>query len=140
RSFLNIGRALIDVYEGELTLRVSKEAVTFNLDQTSRYSANYDVMFWSTNGSFNGLNNESNNGLIIWRRRGCRNGRSFVCISNSSGDTLQVFLRVSNVVTWESSRTQGLSVEESGLDEPELGNPWIDKLMLDKLEVGYDHD
>nr|GEY16733.1 reverse transcriptase domain-containing protein [Tanacetum cinerariifolium] len=33
-----------DVYEGELTLRVGKEAVTFNLDQTSRYSANYDAM------------------------------------------------------------------------------------------------
>nr|GEW57771.1 reverse transcriptase domain-containing protein [Tanacetum cinerariifolium] len=44
RSFLKTGRALIDVYEGELTLRVSKEAVTFNLDQTSRYSANYDAM------------------------------------------------------------------------------------------------
>ncbi|GJR87203.1 reverse transcriptase domain-containing protein [Tanacetum coccineum] len=36
------GRALIDVYEGELTLCVRKEAVTFNLDQTSRYSFNYD--------------------------------------------------------------------------------------------------
>ncbi|GJX70231.1 reverse transcriptase domain-containing protein [Tanacetum coccineum] len=44
RSFLKTGRALIDVYEGELTLRVGKEAVTFNLDQTSRYSANYDDM------------------------------------------------------------------------------------------------
>ncbi|GKB31073.1 reverse transcriptase domain-containing protein [Tanacetum coccineum] len=42
RSFLNTGRALIDVYERELTLRVGKEAVTFNLDQTSRYSSNYD--------------------------------------------------------------------------------------------------
>nr|GEW35658.1 reverse transcriptase domain-containing protein [Tanacetum cinerariifolium] len=38
------GRALIDVYEGELTLRVGKEAITFILDQTSRYSANYDAM------------------------------------------------------------------------------------------------
>nr|GEV34372.1 uncharacterized mitochondrial protein AtMg00810-like [Tanacetum cinerariifolium] len=37
-------RALIDVYEGELTLRVGKEAVTFNFDQTSRYFANYDAM------------------------------------------------------------------------------------------------
>nr|GEX99284.1 reverse transcriptase domain-containing protein [Tanacetum cinerariifolium] len=44
RSFLKIERALIDVYEGELTLRVGKEAVTFNLDQTSRYSANYNDM------------------------------------------------------------------------------------------------
>ncbi|GKC91656.1 reverse transcriptase domain-containing protein, partial [Tanacetum coccineum] len=40
--YIKIGRALIDVYEGELTLRVGKEAVTFNLDQTSRYSSNYD--------------------------------------------------------------------------------------------------
>ncbi|GJY17070.1 reverse transcriptase domain-containing protein [Tanacetum coccineum] len=44
RSFLKTGRALIDVYEGELTLRVGKEAVTFNLDQTSRYSSNYNDM------------------------------------------------------------------------------------------------
>ncbi|GJU56511.1 reverse transcriptase domain-containing protein [Tanacetum coccineum] len=42
RSFLKIGRALIDVYEGKLTIRVGKEAVTFNLNQTSRYSSNYD--------------------------------------------------------------------------------------------------
>nr|GEX32357.1 reverse transcriptase domain-containing protein [Tanacetum cinerariifolium] len=43
RSFLKTGRALIDVYEGELTLRVRNKAVTINLDQTSRYFANYDV-------------------------------------------------------------------------------------------------
>nr|GEY10826.1 reverse transcriptase domain-containing protein [Tanacetum cinerariifolium] len=39
RSFLKTGR---DVFEGELTPRVGKEAITFNLDQTSRYSANYN--------------------------------------------------------------------------------------------------
>nr|GEX28372.1 reverse transcriptase domain-containing protein [Tanacetum cinerariifolium] len=44
RSFLKTKKALIDVYEGELTLRVGKEAITFNLDQTSRYSANYNDM------------------------------------------------------------------------------------------------
>ncbi|GKD95288.1 reverse transcriptase domain-containing protein, partial [Tanacetum coccineum] len=44
RSFLKTGRALIDVYEGKLTLRVGKEAITFNLDQTSRYLANYNDM------------------------------------------------------------------------------------------------
>ncbi|GJU37364.1 reverse transcriptase domain-containing protein [Tanacetum coccineum] len=37
-------RALIDVYEGELTLRVGNEAITYNLDQTSRYSVNYNDM------------------------------------------------------------------------------------------------
>nr|GEX16401.1 reverse transcriptase domain-containing protein [Tanacetum cinerariifolium] len=44
RYFLKIGRALIDVLEGKLTLRVGKESITFNLDQTSRYSANYSDM------------------------------------------------------------------------------------------------
>nr|GEV66018.1 reverse transcriptase domain-containing protein [Tanacetum cinerariifolium] len=44
RSFLKTGRSLIDVFEGELTLRVGKEAITFNLDQTSRYSTNYNDM------------------------------------------------------------------------------------------------
>nr|GFD50196.1 reverse transcriptase domain-containing protein [Tanacetum cinerariifolium] len=41
---LKTGKDLIDVFEGELTLRVGKEAITFNLDQTSRYSANYNDM------------------------------------------------------------------------------------------------
>nr|GEV59711.1 nuclear pore complex protein NUP98A-like [Tanacetum cinerariifolium] len=40
----HIGRSLIDVYAGELTLRVNNEAVTFNLDQTLRYSSNYNDM------------------------------------------------------------------------------------------------
>ncbi|GJZ95822.1 reverse transcriptase domain-containing protein [Tanacetum coccineum] len=31
-------------YEGEITLRVGKEAITFNLDQTSRYTADYNHM------------------------------------------------------------------------------------------------
>ncbi|GJR12651.1 reverse transcriptase domain-containing protein [Tanacetum coccineum] len=44
RSFLKTEHALIDVYKGELTLRVGKEAVTLNLDQTLRYLANYDDM------------------------------------------------------------------------------------------------
>nr|GEX22563.1 reverse transcriptase domain-containing protein [Tanacetum cinerariifolium] len=44
RSFLKTGRALIEVFKGELTLSDGKEAKTFNLDQTSRYSANYSDM------------------------------------------------------------------------------------------------
>nr|GEZ70538.1 reverse transcriptase domain-containing protein [Tanacetum cinerariifolium] len=44
RSFLKTERALIDVFKGELTLCVGKEAITFNLDQTSRYSTNYNDM------------------------------------------------------------------------------------------------
>nr|GFB13167.1 reverse transcriptase domain-containing protein [Tanacetum cinerariifolium] len=42
RCFLKTGRTLIDVHKGELTLRIENEAITYNLDQTSRYSANYD--------------------------------------------------------------------------------------------------
>ncbi|GJV65120.1 reverse transcriptase domain-containing protein [Tanacetum coccineum] len=44
RSFLRTGRALIDVYREEITLRVNDEAVTFNLNQTTRYSSTYDDM------------------------------------------------------------------------------------------------
>nr|GEW07924.1 reverse transcriptase domain-containing protein [Tanacetum cinerariifolium] len=44
RCFLKTGRALIDVHKGKLTLRIRNEAITYNLDQTSRYSANYDQM------------------------------------------------------------------------------------------------
>nr|GFB64519.1 reverse transcriptase domain-containing protein [Tanacetum cinerariifolium] len=42
RSFLRIGRALIDVYGEEITLRVNDKFVTFNLNQTMRYSSTYD--------------------------------------------------------------------------------------------------
>nr|GEX12521.1 reverse transcriptase domain-containing protein [Tanacetum cinerariifolium] len=42
RSFLRTDRALIDVYGEEITLRVNDEAVTFNLNQTTRYSSTYD--------------------------------------------------------------------------------------------------
>nr|GEZ78406.1 reverse transcriptase domain-containing protein [Tanacetum cinerariifolium] len=42
RSFLRTGRSLIDVYDEEITLRVNDESVTFNLNQTMRYSFTYD--------------------------------------------------------------------------------------------------
>nr|GFA24574.1 hypothetical protein [Tanacetum cinerariifolium] len=42
RSFLRTGRALIDVYGEEITLRVNDESITFNLNQTVRYSSTYD--------------------------------------------------------------------------------------------------
>nr|GFD24130.1 reverse transcriptase domain-containing protein [Tanacetum cinerariifolium] len=42
RLFLRTGRALIDVYREEITLRVNDEAVTFNLNPTTIYSSTYD--------------------------------------------------------------------------------------------------
>nr|GEV60826.1 reverse transcriptase domain-containing protein [Tanacetum cinerariifolium] len=42
RSFLRTGRALIDVYGEEITLRGNDESVTFNLNKTTRYSSTYD--------------------------------------------------------------------------------------------------
>nr|GEX79885.1 reverse transcriptase domain-containing protein [Tanacetum cinerariifolium] len=44
RSFLRTGHALIDVYGEEITLRINDEVVTFNLNQTTRYSSTYDVL------------------------------------------------------------------------------------------------
>nr|GEZ96700.1 hypothetical protein [Tanacetum cinerariifolium] len=40
RCFLKTGQALIDVHKGKLTLRIGNKAITYNLDQTVRYSAN----------------------------------------------------------------------------------------------------
>nr|GEX16409.1 reverse transcriptase domain-containing protein [Tanacetum cinerariifolium] len=42
RSFLRIVRALIDVYGEKITLKVNDESITFNLNQTMRYSLTYD--------------------------------------------------------------------------------------------------
>nr|GEX58831.1 reverse transcriptase domain-containing protein [Tanacetum cinerariifolium] len=42
RLFLRTGRALIDIYGEEITLRVNDEAITFNLNHTTRYSSTYD--------------------------------------------------------------------------------------------------
>nr|GFB54679.1 reverse transcriptase domain-containing protein [Tanacetum cinerariifolium] len=44
RCILKTSRALIDVHKEELTLCIRNEAVTYNLDQTVRYSANYNQM------------------------------------------------------------------------------------------------
>nr|GFA54775.1 reverse transcriptase domain-containing protein [Tanacetum cinerariifolium] len=54
RSFLKTGRALIDVFEGELTLRVGKEAITFNLDQTFN-NRKLTLIWWSWLIKVNGI-------------------------------------------------------------------------------------
>nr|GEW29582.1 reverse transcriptase domain-containing protein [Tanacetum cinerariifolium] len=42
RSFLRTSGALINVYGEEITLRVNDESITFNLNQTMKYSSTYD--------------------------------------------------------------------------------------------------
>nr|GEY09000.1 reverse transcriptase domain-containing protein [Tanacetum cinerariifolium] len=42
RSFFRTAHALINVYREEITLRVNDEGITFNLNQTTRYSSTYD--------------------------------------------------------------------------------------------------
>nr|GFA11960.1 reverse transcriptase domain-containing protein [Tanacetum cinerariifolium] len=44
RFLLRTGRALIDVYGEEITLWVNDKVVSFNLNQTTRYSSTYDDM------------------------------------------------------------------------------------------------
>nr|GFB38816.1 DNA-directed DNA polymerase [Tanacetum cinerariifolium] len=55
RCFLKIGRALIDVHKGELTLRIRNEAITYNLDQTSRDS---DFLLFEEVDAFLGLEDD----------------------------------------------------------------------------------
>nr|GFA67125.1 reverse transcriptase domain-containing protein [Tanacetum cinerariifolium] len=56
-SFLRTGRALIDVYGEEITLRVNDESVTFNINQTMRYSSTESDFFLEEIEDF--LNDES---------------------------------------------------------------------------------
>ncbi|GKF88418.1 reverse transcriptase domain-containing protein [Tanacetum coccineum] len=51
RCFLKTSRALIDVHKGELTLRIGSEAITYNLDQTSRYVVNFTDIIVSGNST-----------------------------------------------------------------------------------------
>nr|GEX68537.1 DNA-directed DNA polymerase [Tanacetum cinerariifolium] len=54
RSFFKTEHALIDVYEGELTLLVSNKAITFNLDQTLRVGCeeySQEVLGFSVSGN-----------------------------------------------------------------------------------------
>nr|GEW50278.1 reverse transcriptase domain-containing protein [Tanacetum cinerariifolium] len=44
RCFLKSSRAMIDVHKGKLTLHIRNEAITYNLDHTVKYSANYNQM------------------------------------------------------------------------------------------------
>nr|GFA48622.1 hypothetical protein [Tanacetum cinerariifolium] len=72
------------------------------------------------------------------RRRGSRNHGSFICkplrvvIPFKSSFGL-VMVLLGRVLEPKDEASQ-LAVEESGLDEPELGNLGIDKPVLDKLE------
>nr|GEU74973.1 hypothetical protein [Tanacetum cinerariifolium] len=50
-----------------------------------------------------------------------------------------VMVLLGRVLEPEDKESQ-LAVEKSWLDELELGNPGLDKPVLDKLEVGFDHN
>nr|GEV41100.1 reverse transcriptase domain-containing protein [Tanacetum cinerariifolium] len=51
RSFLRTGRALLDVCGEEITFRVNDEAVTYNLNQTTRYSSTMMICRNSSGGN-----------------------------------------------------------------------------------------
>ena len=44
RPFLRTAKALIDVFEGKITLRVGEEAVTFDVMQSMQHSHGQDVL------------------------------------------------------------------------------------------------
>ena len=45
RSFLATGRALIDVQQGNMVLRINDEHVTFNLFKAMKFSSSFDTCF-----------------------------------------------------------------------------------------------
>ncbi|GJS28257.1 hypothetical protein Tco_0488877 [Tanacetum coccineum] len=85
-----------------------------------------------------------------FRRKSNRNCGSFVSNTTSSGNTFQVFLRVSNGVTRESSRSRGgirsdkfrkhvreeLELDRREFDKQEVEQPEVDRFDLDEPGVG----
>nr|GFB19215.1 hypothetical protein [Tanacetum cinerariifolium] len=53
--------------------------------------------------------------------------------------TQRIMVLLGRVLEPEDEASQ-LAVEESRLDEPELGNSGLDKPVLDKVEAGFNHD
>ena len=45
RPFLATGRAMIDVQQGNLILRINDEHVTFNVFKSMKYSSSVDICF-----------------------------------------------------------------------------------------------
>nr|GEX32402.1 reverse transcriptase domain-containing protein [Tanacetum cinerariifolium] len=82
RSILRTGHALIDVYGEEITLRINDEFVTFNLNQTMRYSSTYDD---------NSYNPKSSNPTLVSNPLISESDSCRVPIVKSSSPTLTSF-------------------------------------------------
>nr|GEV13895.1 hypothetical protein [Tanacetum cinerariifolium] len=111
----------------------------------SGFDGRAKLWLWSTNKRNNGLNDGSNNGLIIldWifnldNRRLDVSGASVISrrhrILCHLGLTFYYFWKRRRVMVLHGrvpepeDEASQLAVEESGADEPELGNPRLDKL------------
>nr|GFC73593.1 reverse transcriptase domain-containing protein [Tanacetum cinerariifolium] len=64
RSFLRTGHALIDVCGEEIILKVNDKFVTFNLNQTMRYSSTYDDN--SVNRVVTPPNSQQRSRILLW--------------------------------------------------------------------------
>nr|GEY23099.1 reverse transcriptase domain-containing protein [Tanacetum cinerariifolium] len=138
------------------SIQVCKIFDVWGIDFMGPFPSSQGNKLRSTNGRFNGLNNGSNNGLRIrYLSFNLDNQRLDVFGAFVISRRHRVPCHISFTFHYFRSRRvmvlQGrvpepgdeasqLVVEESRLDEPELGNLGLDKPVLDKLEAGFDHD
>nr|GEW77849.1 reverse transcriptase domain-containing protein [Tanacetum cinerariifolium] len=124
RSFLTTGRALIDVYEEEITLRVNDESVTFNLNQTMRHSSTYD-------------DNLSGNPTLVSNPSFSKETNSEFCkepIVKSSSPTLTPFREsdflLEEIKDFLKDKSIPMGIEDSYYD-PEGDVLYLEKLLND---------
>nr|GEW42392.1 reverse transcriptase domain-containing protein [Tanacetum cinerariifolium] len=117
-------RTLIDVYGEEITLRVNDESVTFNLNQTMRYSSTYD-------------DNSSGNPTLVSNPSLSEETKSEFCkepIVNSSSPTLTPFgesdFLLEEIKDFLKDESIPMGIEDSYYD-PEGDILYLEKLLND---------
>nr|GEW01627.1 DNA-directed DNA polymerase [Tanacetum cinerariifolium] len=108
-------RVAEDVYVkvGELTLRVGKKAITFNLDQTSRYSANYSDMTAKRIDVIDMAREEYSQEVLVQHQR-------------------RVNPKIHDVIKQEV-----IKLLEAGLIYPIFDSPWVSPVHCVPKKVGF---
>nr|GEU57627.1 reverse transcriptase domain-containing protein [Tanacetum cinerariifolium] len=127
RSFLRTGRALIDVYGEEITIRVNDESITFNLDQVMRYYDNSVSRVNVINIAFKEVvhdNTKSSNPTLVFESDFCEDP---IVKTSPFGENILLIEKLLNEDSCQLP-PMNLNQAKSPIEEPEYS-----------FSMGYEH-